>query len=111
MFGTIYDSVPTDNRVFEHQAFLSDPVKAIIHQLKQVENVKSAFELGNGIIFENNPYAISDLAKEIVYRDTPSTPSAIPNHRFDLNRLQPDQICVYRSDNAGSEKRTMIYIS
>ncbi|KAL5867749.1 hypothetical protein ACKVWM_011494 [Pyricularia oryzae] len=88
-----------------------DPVKAIIHQLKQVENVRSAFELGNGIIFENNPYAISDLAEEVVYRDTPSTPPATPNHRLDLNRLQPDQICVYRSDNAGSERRTMIYIS
>ncbi|TLD03388.1 uncharacterized protein PgNI_12346 [Pyricularia grisea] len=78
---------------------VEDPVKAIIDQLKQVENLRNTFELG-GIIFENHPYAISDLAEEVVYRDTPSTPPATPNHSLDLNRLRPDQICVYRSDNA-----------
>ncbi|KAL5925353.1 hypothetical protein ACKVV7_003425 [Pyricularia oryzae] len=50
-------------------------------------------------------------AEEVVYRDTPSTPPATPNHSLDLNRLRPDQICVYRSHDAGSERRTMIYIS
>ncbi|KAI6318794.1 hypothetical protein MCOR30_008828, partial [Pyricularia oryzae] len=136
-FGTLYDTFPTDSRVFENRAFLSglgervssrriadektleyflhnsveDPVKAIIDQLKKVEGVKDAFNLGNGIIFENHPYTISDLLKEVVYRDTPSTPPSIPNHGIDLNRLRPDQICVYRSDNAGSKRRTMIYIS
>ncbi|KAI6267933.1 hypothetical protein MCOR27_010383 [Pyricularia oryzae] len=136
-FGTIYDTFPADRRVFENRAFLSglgkrislrsisdektlesflhnsveDPVKTIIDQLKQVEGVRSAFDLGNGIIFENHPHAISDLSEEVVYRDTPSTPPATPNHSLDLNRLRPDQICVYRSNNAGSETRTMIYIS
>ncbi|KAL5903131.1 hypothetical protein ACKVV7_011438 [Pyricularia oryzae] len=136
-FGTIYDTFPADSRVFENRAFLTglgkrisvrrigdekalesflhnsveDPVKAIIDQLKQAEDVRSAFELGNGIIFENHPHAISDLAEEVVYRDTPSTPPATPNHSLDLNRLRPDQICVYRSEDAGSERRTMIYIS
>ncbi|KAH9437200.1 hypothetical protein MCOR02_000856 [Pyricularia oryzae] len=90
---------------------VEDPVKTIIDQLKQVEGVRSAFDLGNGIIFENHPHAISDLSEEVVYRDTPSTPPATPNHSLDLNRLRPDQICVYRSNNAGSETRTMIYIS
>ncbi|KAI6350905.1 hypothetical protein MCOR25_010305, partial [Pyricularia grisea] len=136
-FGTIYDTFPTDSRIYQNRAFLSglgkrvsmrsisdektlesflhnsveDPVKAIINQLKEVEGVKSAFNLGDGIIFENHPHAISDLAEEVVYRDTPSTPPATPNHNFDLNRLRPDQICVYRSDNAGSERRSMIYVS
>ncbi|ELQ32294.1 hypothetical protein OOU_Y34scaffold01197g1 [Pyricularia oryzae Y34] len=90
---------------------VEDPVKAIIGKLKEVEGVRSAFDLGNGIIFENHPHAISDVAEEVVYRDTPSTPPATPNHSLDFNRLRPDQICVYRSNDAGSERRTMIYIS
>ncbi|KAI6348355.1 hypothetical protein MCOR25_010814 [Pyricularia grisea] len=76
-----------------------------------MEGVRSAFELGNGIIFENHPHAISDLAEDVVCRATPLTPPATPNHSLDLNRLRPDQICVYRSNNTGSERRTMIYIS
>ncbi|KAI6351162.1 hypothetical protein MCOR25_010094 [Pyricularia grisea] len=137
IFGTIYDTFPADSRVFENRAFLTglgkrvsgrrisdektlesflhisveDPVRAIIDQLREVEEVRSAFDLGNGIIFENHAHAISDVADEVVYRDTPSTPPATPNHSLDLNRLRPDQICVYRSDNAGFERRTMIYIS
>ncbi|KAI6506875.1 hypothetical protein MCOR10_011352 [Pyricularia oryzae] len=136
-FGTLYDTFPTNSRAFENRAFLSglgkrisgrrildektlesflhisveDPVRAIIDQLREVEEVRSAFDLGNGIIFENHAHAISDVADEVVYLDTPSTPPATPNHSLDLNRLRPDQICVYRSDNAGSERRTMIYIS
>lgn len=136
-FGTVYDTFPADSRVFENRAFLTglgkrisvrkiadektlesflhssveDPVKAIIGKFKEVEGVRSAFDLGNGIIFENHPHAISDVAEEVVYRDTPSTPPATPNHSLDFNRLRPDQICVYRSNDAGSERRTMIYIS
>ncbi|KAJ3455527.1 hypothetical protein MRS44_017009 [Fusarium solani] len=136
-FGTLYDTFPTDRRVFENRSFLSglgnriakrkitdektleyflhnsveDPVKTIMDQLKEVEEVRSAFHLGNGIIFENHPHAISDMAEEVVDRDTPSTPPSTPDHRLDLNQLRPDQICVYRSDNAGSTRRTMIYIS
>ncbi|KAH6876846.1 hypothetical protein B0T10DRAFT_610192 [Thelonectria olida] len=136
-FGTLYDTFPTDRRVFENRSFLSglgsrmakrkitdekvleyflhnsveDPVKAIMDQLKEVEEVRSAFHLGNGIVFESHPHAISDMAEEVVDRDTPSTPPSTPDHRLDLNQLRPDQICVYRSDNAGSTRRTMIYIS
>ncbi|WQF90548.1 Putative tyrosine-protein kinase, active [Colletotrichum destructivum] len=136
-FGTLYDTFPTDSRVFENRAFLvglgnriskrriadektleyflhnsvEDPVRAIIDQLKEVEEVRSAFHLGNGIVFENHPHAISDLAEEVVDRDTPSTPPSTPDHGLDLNQLRPDQICVYRSNNAGSARRTMVYIS
>jgi hypothetical protein len=136
-FGTLYDTFPADRRVFENRSFLSglgnrlakrkiadekvlenflhisveDPVKAIVDQLKEVEEVRSAFHLGNGIIFENHPHAISDMAEEVVDRDTPSTPPSTPDHRLDLNQLRPDQICIYRSDNAGSTRRTMIYVS
>ncbi|TXB98086.1 hypothetical protein FocTR4_00017229 [Fusarium oxysporum f. sp. cubense] len=136
-FGTLYDSFPTESRVFENRNFLAglgnrisqrpiadektleyflhnsveDPVRAIIQQLKQVEEVSRAFQIGDGVVFENHPHALSDVAEEVVDRETPSTPPRTPDHRRDLNQLRPDQICVYRSDNTLSSRRTMVYVS
>ncbi|KAK2468341.1 hypothetical protein H9L39_19987 [Fusarium oxysporum f. sp. albedinis] len=136
-FGTLYDAFPTQSRVFENRNFLAglgnrisqrpiadektleyflhnsveDPVRAIIQQLKQVEEVSSAFQIGDGVVFENHPHALSDVAEEVVDRETPSTPPQTPDHRRDLNQLRPDQICVYRSDNTESSRRTMVYVS
>ncbi|KNB13920.1 hypothetical protein FOXG_12536 [Fusarium oxysporum f. sp. lycopersici 4287] len=145
-FGTLYDSFPTETRVFENRNFLAglgnrisqrpiadektleyflhnsveDPVRAIIQQLKQVEEVRRAFQIGDGVVFENHPHALSDVAEEVVERETPSTPPPppppppppqTPDHRRDLNQLRPDQICVYRSDNTESSRRTMVYVS
>ncbi|KAH7118371.1 hypothetical protein EDB81DRAFT_848105 [Dactylonectria macrodidyma] len=137
IFGTLYDSFPTESRVFENRTFLAglgnrisqrpiadektleyflhnsveDPVRAIIQQLKQVEEVRRAFQIGDGVVFENHPHALSDVAVEVVDRETPSTPPRTPDHRRDLNQLRPDQICVYRSDNTLSSRRTMVYVS
>jgi hypothetical protein len=136
-FGTLYDSFPTESRVFENRNFLAglgnrisqrpiadektleyflhnsveDPVRAIIQQLKQVEEVSRAFQIGDGVVFENHPHALSDVAEEVVERETPSIPPRTPDHRRDLNQLRPDQICVYRSDNTLSSRRTMVYVS
>ncbi|KNB15467.1 hypothetical protein FOXG_14003 [Fusarium oxysporum f. sp. lycopersici 4287] len=145
-FGTLYDSFPTETRVFENRNFLAglgnrisqrpiadektleyflhnsveDPVRAIIQQLKQVEEVSRAFQIGDGVVFENHPHALSDAAEEVVERETPSTPPPppppppppqTPDHRRDLKQLRPDQICVYRSDNTLSSRRTMVYVS
>ncbi|KAI8710940.1 EKC/KEOPS complex subunit BUD32 [Fusarium sp. LHS14.1] len=90
---------------------VEDPVKTIINQLKEIEEIRIAFHLGNGIIFENHPHIISNMAEEVVDRDTSSTPPSTPNHRLNLNQLRPDQISIYRSDHAGSTRRTIIYIS
>ncbi|KAM0346541.1 hypothetical protein ACHAP4_011691 [Fusarium culmorum] len=136
-FGTLYDSFPIESRVFENRNFLAglgnrisqrpvadektleyflhnsveDPVKTIIEQLKLVEDVGRAFQIGDGVVFENHPHALSDIAEEVVERETRSTPPRTPDHRRDLNQLRPDQICVYRSDNTPSSRRTMVYIS
>ncbi|KAF6803829.1 hypothetical protein CSOJ01_10613, partial [Colletotrichum sojae] len=138
VFGTLYDTFPNDRRRFESRSFLSglgsriakrkitdekaleyflhnsveDPVRTIMDELKEVEEVKSAFGLGNGIVFENHPHALSDTAEEVVNRNVPSTtPSTSPNSRLDLKQLRADQICVYRSEKADSESRTMLYVS
>ncbi|KAL0764704.1 hypothetical protein CaCOL14_012794 [Colletotrichum acutatum] len=138
VFGTLYDTFPSDRRCFESRSFLSglgsriarrkitdekaleyflhnsveDPVRAIMDELKKVEEVNRAFDLGNGIVFENHPHVISDAAEEVVDRNVPSTPPSTPHtSTVDLKQLRADQICVYRSETAGSESRTMLYVS
>ncbi|KAM5529414.1 hypothetical protein FOXYSP1_17258 [Fusarium oxysporum f. sp. phaseoli] len=136
-FGTLYDTNPTESHVFENRNFLAglghrisqrpiadektleyflhnsveDPVRAIIQQLKQVEEVSRAFRIGDGVVFENHPHALSDVSEGFVDRETPLIPPRTSDHRRDLKRLRPDQICVYRSDNTLSSRRTMVYVS
>ncbi|KAK8010338.1 hypothetical protein PG990_009303 [Apiospora arundinis] len=135
VFGTLYDTFPTESRYFENRNFLAglgnrisrrpiadektleyflhnsveDPVRAILEQLK-VEEVGSVYQIGDGIIFENHPHAISDIAEEVVAREIPASPPQTPNHRRDLHQLRPDQICVYRDDSSTSALRTMVYV-
>ncbi|KAK2134255.1 hypothetical protein NOF04DRAFT_1367413 [Fusarium oxysporum II5] len=97
-------------KYFLHNS-VEDPVRAIIQQLKQVEEVSRAFQIRDSIVFENHPHALSDVAEEVMDRETPSTPPRTPDHRRDLNQLQPDQICIYQSDNTLSSRHTMVYIS
>ncbi|KAI8648857.1 EKC/KEOPS complex subunit BUD32 [Fusarium sp. Ph1] len=99
---------------------VEDPVRVIMEQLRQVEEVSNAFDMGSGIVVENHPHAISDVAEEVAARENTPTPPQTPlqtslqtpNHKRNVNQLRPDQICVYRSDDdTVSEKRTMIYVS
>ncbi|KAI1157439.1 hypothetical protein F5B18DRAFT_645050 [Nemania serpens] len=135
-FGELYATCSPERRAFENRSFLAglgrrvmlrpikdektleyfmhvgveDPVTAIMDELKKVGEFRSAFDIGNGIIFENHPNAISDSAEEVVAREAELSPPQTPGHGLDLNQLRPDQICVYRSDDEPS-KRTMIYVS
>ncbi|KAH0424815.1 hypothetical protein CcaCcLH18_11313 [Colletotrichum camelliae] len=138
MFGILYDTFPADSRLFENRSFLSGlgtriarrkindekaleyflhnsvehPVRTIMDELKNVEEVRRAFDLGDGIIFENHPHAISDAAEEVVRRENPSTPPSTPRHTaLDLKQLRADQICIYRSEPTNPTKRTILYVS
>ncbi|KAK1657140.1 hypothetical protein BDP55DRAFT_567888 [Colletotrichum godetiae] len=140
VFGTLYDTFSTDKRCFETLSFLSglgsriakrkitdekaleyflhnsveDPVKAIMDELKKVEEVKNAFDLGNGIVFENHPHALSETAAEVIERNLPSTPPSTPyNSKVNLQQLRADQICVYRNedDDDDASSRSMLYVS
>ncbi|CAG2004024.1 unnamed protein product [Fusarium graminearum] len=42
------------------------------------------------VVFENHPHALSDIAEEVVERETRLTPPRTPDHRRDLNQLRPD---------------------
>ncbi|PFH62756.1 hypothetical protein XA68_11979 [Ophiocordyceps unilateralis] len=99
-----------DERTLEYFMHLSieDPVRAIVEQVSQIDKVRELFDMGNGIVFENHPHAISDIGEEVLARVPPSTPPS----RQDLTQLRPDQICIYRSGNDSCpEKRTMLYVS
>ncbi|KAI0423900.1 hypothetical protein F5Y09DRAFT_326081 [Xylaria sp. FL1042] len=135
-FGELYATCSPERRAFEDRNFLAglgrrlllrpirdektleyfmhvsveDPVTTIMDELKKVGEFRSAFDVGNGIVFENHPNAISDDAEEVIAREAALSPPQTPGRGLDLNQLRPDQICVYRSDDEPS-KRTMIYIS
>ncbi|KAM0426310.1 hypothetical protein ACHAPT_008350 [Fusarium lateritium] len=124
VFGKLYTTFPPKTRVFENRCFLTGmgnrisnqpivnekslgyflnasvefPVSIIFKQLKEVHDVREAFQIGDGIISKNNPHALSDISEEVVERETPATPQAA------------DQICIYRSENALSKRRTMVYV-
>ncbi|KAH9225575.1 hypothetical protein K456DRAFT_43783 [Colletotrichum gloeosporioides 23] len=92
VFGTLCGTFPADRHCFESRSFLSglgsriskreitdekaleyflhssveDPVRAIMDEFKKVEEVRSAFGLGNGIVFDNHPHALSDTSEEVV---------------------------------------------
>ncbi|KAF5020432.1 hypothetical protein F66182_7559 [Fusarium sp. NRRL 66182] len=136
IFGALFTTFPAERRLFENRAFLlglgeriarrpiadekmlerflhetvEDPIRAIVDELKEVEDVKSIFDLGNGVVFENHPHAISDVAEEVVERQGPPALPQTPDHRRDLGLLRPDQICIYRSDDDLSEWRRMLYV-
>lgn len=142
VFDTIYDCFPTETRAFENQNFLAtlgkrvsrrsiadektleyfmhnsveDPVRLIVEQFKQVEDSRNVFDIGNGVVFENHPHAISEVSEEVMAQENasmpPQTPLQTPNPKQGGNQLRPDQICIYRSDDdTAPEKRTMIYVS
>ncbi|GAB0134351.1 hypothetical protein EsDP_00002728 [Epichloe bromicola] len=133
--GLLYYVLPAELRLFESRNFLSglgdrislrsiasekdleyflhnsveDPVRAIFHQLKEIGHVQSVYEIGGGIIFENHPSAISDVAEEVVDREN-SSPPRTPDQGRRSDQLRPDQICVYRWDDGQSARRIMIYV-
>ncbi|OAQ59515.1 protein kinase-like domain [Purpureocillium lilacinum] len=93
---------------FLHNA-VEDPVRNIVDQLVQSPIAKETFDLGGGIVFENHPHALSDIAEEVVDRQTRPAPPSTPGHGENLKKLQEDQICVYRSDAThGSRTRAFI---
>ncbi|KAK3366585.1 hypothetical protein B0H63DRAFT_498210 [Podospora didyma] len=90
---------------------VEDPVRVIMDQLKRVDELKSAFDAGDGVVFENHPHAISENSEEVVDAEAQSAPQTPGQHH--RRRLRPDQICVYRSyaSTGPAETRTIIYVS
>ncbi|TQV90204.1 metalloprotease-like protein [Cordyceps javanica] len=70
---------------------------------------ENVYNMGGGIVFENHPSAISDVAEEVVQQENLSPPRT-PDHGRPSNQLRPDQICVYRSDDTTSARRHMVYV-
>ncbi|KAK1656732.1 hypothetical protein BDP55DRAFT_639368 [Colletotrichum godetiae] len=73
----------TDEKALECflQYSVEGPVKAIMDELKKVKEVQKAFDLVNGLVFENHPHALSDAAAEVVERNLPSTPISTRHNR------------------------------
>ncbi|KJZ69884.1 hypothetical protein HIM_10717 [Hirsutella minnesotensis 3608] len=135
IFGLLLDTFPCDSdRLFESEHFLAtmgariggrsiadekvlefflhnaveDPVKNIIDQLVNMPAVRAAFDLGDGIVFENHPHSLSETAEEVIDRQAHPVPPSTPGHGENLKKLQADQICIYRSDARGRRTRAFI---
>lgn len=136
-FGAVCSTLTSDDRSFESRAFLRGlgarvsrraisnekdlehfqhnsvevPVRSIVQRLKEEVAFRDEFNVGDGIIFENHPSAISDVAEEVVERQGPPvTPPTTPaSDRLDRDQLRPDQICVYTTHEQ-SPLRNMAYV-
>ena len=135
--GTLYSTFPSQTEAFETQNFLhglgerisrkkvanekdleyfqhnsvEDPVRLIIQRLATDDGIRNEFDVGDGVVFENHPSAISDEAREVVGRQVTGSPPMTPGEAaLDLNQLRPDQICVYRYDNGDTARRSMVYL-
>jgi hypothetical protein len=136
IFGKLCSTFPADKEVFEGLAFLrglgvrvsrkvanekdleyfqhlsvEDPVRSIVSNFLAEDRVRNVFNIGNGIVFENHPNAISDVADAVVDQRATQLPPKTPSQaQLDLNQLRPDQICVYSYDDGSSTRRSMVYI-
>ena len=119
-----------DEKTVEYvlHACVEDPVRAIISHLQQLPAdhiIHRYFDLGDGVIFENHPLALSELSSEVANADAAQQAEALssspPNQGPNLNELRPDQICIYRAGRAAaegvgsdddeySECRAMVYV-
>ncbi|KAK7211046.1 hypothetical protein V2G26_018224 [Clonostachys chloroleuca] len=119
----------TDEKMLENflHNCVEEQVRCIIHELSKSEDFQRQLNIGSGIKFENHLKAISDTAYEVVERERrqpvpplqqeseesgpesqrPKTPDLIR----DPEKLNADQICIYRYEEAGLAKRTVIAIA
>ncbi|KAL6698483.1 ankyrin repeat-containing domain protein [Trichoderma pleuroticola] len=120
-FGMLNDRFPIESRILDNRNLLAglgnrlpyrpvDPVRVIVDKLREVQEVRAAFEMGDGIDFQNHVHILGDVSSEVLERELPKPPRT-PNHRLDLDQLRPDQICVVRADGASLTERAMMYVS
>ncbi|KAI1190640.1 hypothetical protein F5B17DRAFT_385965 [Nemania serpens] len=123
--GQLYETFPPENRVFYHRAYLTvlgkklsrdpiyndktltrvllesveSPVNDMMKELQKVDEFRSTFNVGNGIILEAYNNTLSEDAEEVIARQTTSSPPETPY-----------QICIYRLDDEPA-RRTLLNIS
>ncbi|KAI0118235.1 hypothetical protein GGR51DRAFT_498548 [Nemania sp. FL0031] len=102
--------------LFLHRC-VEDPVRRIIYQLSRSRRFQRKLKIGNGIVFENHIKALDDPSYRVANRGPQKQPAQVegrpktPDPVNDPPRLSPDQICVFRYEENGTEKRTIVTIS
>ncbi|KAI1163274.1 hypothetical protein F5B18DRAFT_620336 [Nemania serpens] len=105
---------------------VEDPVRCIIYELSRSRRFQRKLKIGHGISFENHLKALADPSFAGVDRGSRQQPSPpplpqepeqveerprTPDPVEDPPRLNPDQICIYRHEEEGTEKRSVVAIS
>lgn len=109
-------------RTYEKSA-LEVQVADIINRLSEIMQDPKEFQLGQGIIFENDPNSLSEIAEEVQERLTiqpPRTPlpNAPPSSSSSTSSLEPDsnskpgrtradQYCIYKQVD---DKRQLLFL-
>ncbi|ESZ92180.1 kinase domain-containing protein [Sclerotinia borealis F-4128] len=89
---------------------IEEPVALIIGHLKSLHSVRSEFNIGDGIFFDNNPNTLSDTEVEVSQRLKNLEP-VTPNHSTpSFSGLQADQRCVYTTVEDGNTLRNLAFV-
>ncbi|KAJ2901856.1 hypothetical protein MKZ38_001335 [Zalerion maritima] len=136
VFGRLLSVYPGQSRDFESLSFLrglgervagkrlanekdleylqhstvEDPVRLVVGCLAAEAEIQNEFRIGNGIVFENHPNALSDVADEPTERRAALAAITPGGYGTDLNQRRPDQICVYKSNKDDRNLRSMAFI-
>ena len=104
-------------RTYEKSA-IEVQVADIISRLSEIVQDSEEFELGQGIIFENDPNSLSEMAEEVqerLHAQRPRTlpPIVPPSTSCDSSDLGPgltraDQYCTYK--NVGGERQLLFIV-
>ncbi|QSZ32117.1 hypothetical protein DSL72_001686 [Monilinia vaccinii-corymbosi] len=74
---------------------IETPVASIVGHLQSLDSVRSEFNIGDGVYFDNHPNTLSDTAEEVSERLENLRPFTPKNSPPSSSGLQADQICVY----------------
>ena len=139
ILGRLYSVYPGQDRVFESLDFLrglgnrvarkkvanerhleyiqhtilEEPIAFIIERLLAENRVRDEFGIiGSGIVFDNHPNALSDIADEAAERRAARQPRPCTPERAgpDLFQLRADQICVYKYGEDDLDLRKLAFI-
>ncbi|KAI1119449.1 hypothetical protein F5Y14DRAFT_395319 [Nemania sp. NC0429] len=104
---------------------VEEPVRCIIYELSRSRRFQRKLKIGKGISFENHITALNDPVyagrdRNPTQPPPPPMPQGLeqgeepprtPNPTEGPPRLNPDQICIYRHEEGGTESRFLIAVS
>ncbi|ATY58809.1 kinase-like domain [Cordyceps militaris] len=93
---------------FLHSA-VDYPVEMILKRLTEVEQVRSMYDMGDGVVFQYHLLASSDNSREVSEAESQSAPRT-PHLDPVSDQSRPNQTYMYRSDGGPTAMPNMVYV-